>query len=96
MSCEAPAHASKCRLAKARPDPRLQIALEPDGPFLVRKFDDDVEFPGTITRGAGKAARVVRRKAFTNVRRQPNVEVWSEVGTPEDVDESLGSWPVAD
>jgi hypothetical protein len=48
-----------------------------------------VKVPGAVARGVRAAAGVVVDKACANVRGEADVEVWLEIGSLENVDESL-------
>ena len=68
----------------------LQVPLELHCSLLVRKFDGDVQLPGTVPRSVGAAAGIVIGEAGADVRGVTDVERWLRISTLENVDESVG------
>jgi hypothetical protein len=67
----------------------LQVALETDGPPLIRELDDDVKVPRSTARCVSTPTRIVIGQSGVYVGREADIEVTRFGLVPQDVDESL-------
>lgn len=57
--------------------PRLQIALEVNGPLLIRELDHDVKVPRPMTGRVRTPTSVVVFQPAIKIRREADVEAWA-------------------
>jgi len=68
---------------------RFKIAFKEDRSFLVRKFNDDVAFPGAVARGVWTAAGVVVFQSLLHVGGQTDIKPRTKIRVPQDINEAL-------
>jgi hypothetical protein len=69
----------------------LQIALEAEGARLISELNDDVNPPRSARSSVRTVALVVTSQSCFDIRREPDIEVWTVICVSQNVDESLVS-----
>jgi hypothetical protein len=67
----------------------LQVPFEPERRLFSRKFDADVQRPGTISGRVRAATSIVIGEPLVDGRSDANAEMWRLVGALENVDDAL-------